>query len=266
MNLKFLSYLAKSGVTNLHPGGYQATRQLIGALQLEANQRVLEVGCGTGATLAQIAISFEVSIDGVDVLPEMLRVASARLKALNLHQKINLTLISPEISLPFPDQSYHRVYTESVLGFQHEKVSLQMLAEIFRVLKPGGLYVANEAIWKKGVPEETVTKINQACIADFGLRQASERAWDIRDWIDRIEETGFSVLSTDFIVKPGHKAGKASFGITKSLSSAITSYYKIGSYLNPKTLTERINYRKLLKKHKADGQYIEARLLVLQKP
>src|SRR5689334_10826514 len=129
MNLKFLSYLAKSGVTNLHPGGYQATCQLVGALQLETNQRILEVGCGTGATLAQIAISFEVSIDGVDVLPEMLRVARARLKALNLHQKVNLTLITPEISLPFPDQSYDRVYTESVLGFQDEQIALRMLAE-----------------------------------------------------------------------------------------------------------------------------------------
>lgn len=266
MNLKFLSYLAKSGVTNLHPGGYQATRQLVGALQLETNQRILEVGCGTGATLAQIAISFEVSIDGVDVLPEMLRVARARLKALNLHQKVNLTLITPEISLPFPDQSYDRVYTESVLGFQDEKIALRMLAEIYRVLKPGGLYVANEAIWKTGVTEEIVSKINQGCIADFGLRQASERAWDIQGWTERIEKTGFRVLSTDFLVKPEHKTNKASFSLKKSLSSAITSYYKIGSYLNPKTLAERVKYRNLLKKHKADGQYIEARLLVLQKP
>jgi ubiquinone/menaquinone biosynthesis C-methylase UbiE len=226
----------------------------------------LEVGCGTAATLAQIAFSFEVSIDGVDVLPEMLRVASTRLKALNLHQKVNLTLITPEISLPFSDQSYDRVYTESVLGFQDEKVSLQMLAEIFRVLKPGGLYVANEAIWKTGVSEEIVSKINQACIADFGLRQASERAWDIQAWSERIEQTGFKVLSRDFLVKPEHITNKASFSLKKSLSNAITGYYKIGSYLHPQTLAQRIKYRHLLKKHKADGQYIEARLLVLQKP
>jgi hypothetical protein len=116
------------------------------------------------------------------------------------------------------------------------------------------------------VPEETVSKINQGCIEDFGLRQASERAWNIEDWTERIESCGFKVLSSNLLANQGSKPGKPRFELKKFLSNLVTRYYKLGSYVSPKTLAQRIKYRNLLKKHKADGQYIEARLLVLQKP
>src|SRR4051812_12911450 len=80
MNLEYLAYLARLGVSNLHPGGAAATARLLAALELHAGQRVLEIGCGTGVTLVQIAATYPVTLDAVDALPEMLRVARLRLR------------------------------------------------------------------------------------------------------------------------------------------------------------------------------------------
>jgi ubiquinone/menaquinone biosynthesis C-methylase UbiE len=83
------------------------------------------------------------------------------------------------ISLPFCSNSFDRIYTESVLGFQDGPLAEGMLAEIFRTLKPGGLYVANEAIWKQSVSQMIVDTIHDTSMDDFGLCQASPQAWSL---------------------------------------------------------------------------------------
>jgi len=54
--------------------------------------------------------------------------------------------------------------------------------EIFRVLKPGARFVANEAVWRAGVSAERVAAVNAACLADFGVRQASAEPWALPDY------------------------------------------------------------------------------------
>src|SRR4051794_30809507 len=107
----FLVHAARRGTAYLHPGGVPATLALIEALDLRSSQHVLEIGCGTGATLVRIAGEHDVSLTGVDALPEMLEVARRRVGVAGMPGRIELRLGAAE-SLPFRDATFDRAYAE----------------------------------------------------------------------------------------------------------------------------------------------------------
>src|SRR5438477_4636942 len=183
MDFRFLVHLAGLGAANIHPLGRRATDALIARLDVQPGHRVLEIGCGTGETLVRLVQYRPARIDGVDVLPEMLRVARRRLRLAGTAGRSTLRRVALGAPLPIPDSSYARVYTESVLGIQEPAEAVLLLEEIFRVLRPGGRYVANEAIWREGICSERIASVNAACLADFGLRQASAAPWVLVDWL-----------------------------------------------------------------------------------
>lgn len=268
MDFGFLIHLANSGATAIHPLGSSATGALIAQLDLQPHQRVLEVGCGTGGTLALIAEHDPARIDGVDAIPAMLRVARRRLRLTLNTNRSRLYLVEPGAPLPVPDTSYDRVYTESVLGFQDEPGAKAMLAEIYRVLAPGGKYVANEAIWRDGVAHERIASINAACLADFGVRMASDAPWTLGDWLPLMKQQGFHVVSARNLEEHIATAGALRSRWTPRLltSAALTTLYKLRSHLLPATRRARARYRMLNETHRDDGLYIEPRLFVLEKP
>ncbi|MGD8623136.1 MAG: methyltransferase domain-containing protein [Anaerolineae bacterium] len=261
----YLTYMAQLGATNLHPQGRRATARLIHALDLRRGDRVLEVGCGTGETMLSLVAHHSVSVDGVDVLPEMLRVAHRRLRLAPHPHRPHLIQCAAGSSLPLADEGYDRAYTESVLGFQDTAPTRALLGEIWRVLKGGGLYVANEAIWKRSAGEAVVAAINAAGLADFGLRQASERAWSVEEWRQVMTGAGFRVLSAQRLGEaPTGRVGDFSWRL--GLSALLTRAYRLRGHLSPALRRQGARYRRLLAAHREDGQYVEDRLFVLQKP
>jgi ubiquinone/menaquinone biosynthesis C-methylase UbiE len=132
--------------------------------------------------MVHVVVSEGVHVDGIDILPAMLRVAWRHARWAGVQERASLARASGT-SLPFARASYDRVYTESVLGFQGEADAQAMLAQIWRVLRPGGRYVANEAIWKRSTTPGQVATIYEASFRDFGLAQASEQAWNVDDWL-----------------------------------------------------------------------------------
>jgi ubiquinone/menaquinone biosynthesis C-methylase UbiE len=100
-----------------------------------AGRRLLDVGCGTGHHLAQLRDrGFEVA--GVDGSPEMLEHA----RALNPGSDIRQSDVE---CLPFPDASFDVVLCIEVLRYLPSPV--RSIAEMARVLKPGGLCLATAA-------------------------------------------------------------------------------------------------------------------------
>ena len=95
-------------------------------------KRVLEVGCGIGTDLCQFALS-AAQVAGIDVSPESTKLARRALDARGL---AGWVMVADGENLPFADRSFDLVYTWGVV---HHCVSpAQVVAEIFRVLKPGG--------------------------------------------------------------------------------------------------------------------------------
>lgn len=260
----YLYHLAKLGAAHIHPLGAAATRCLLDALELRTGNRVLEIGCGTGATLVEIARTHAVRIVGVDASVHMLAVAGRRLRLLSGGSNVSLAA-GRGAGLPFADETFDRVFTESVLGFQPAVEARQMLREIMRVLKPGGLYAANEAIWRPQTTAEQAGDIYEACVADFGICQASPQPWAVDEWRAVILETGFILHYArdldDLVQNAPERVQPADNWPTRLFSLR----NRARGRLDPELRRERRKYRALLSKHYYDGQYMESRLFLMSK-
>jgi ubiquinone/menaquinone biosynthesis C-methylase UbiE len=102
-------------------------------------EKVLEVGCGTGADLLQFAKHGALAT-GVDLTANHVELARIRVGELAVVQQADAR------HLPFEDESFNYVYSHGVL--HHCDEPEQVVCEIFRVLRPGGCFnVHVYALW-----------------------------------------------------------------------------------------------------------------------
>jgi SAM-dependent methyltransferase len=103
---------------------------------LAPGRQALEIGCGTGIFLEQVARS-GAALHAVDLSTDLLDQARRRVASLS-----NVTLARGNAEqLPFRDGSFDVVYGSSILHHLHLEAAL---GEAFRVLRPGGRLVFAE--------------------------------------------------------------------------------------------------------------------------
>ncbi len=117
-------------------GTESALKRLVEQAQLTAGQRVLDLGCGTGAgTLLAKRTHSGVDIAGLD--PDEKALARARKKA----ERAGLTIEFVQgfgDALPFPDASFDRVLSSFMFHHLEREQKPAVLREVRRVLRPGG--------------------------------------------------------------------------------------------------------------------------------
>jgi SAM-dependent methyltransferase len=129
--MKYIDMIAKLGLGNAHPGGFTATLKQLQCYPLQPNDRILEVGCGTGRTACHLAMQgFDVT--AVDLHPDMLAKAKRRATSMRVHVDFAQ---GDACALPFPDNTFDVVLIESVTNFADVQLALR---EYYRVLRPGG--------------------------------------------------------------------------------------------------------------------------------
>ncbi|WP_231757611.1 class I SAM-dependent methyltransferase [Microbulbifer elongatus] len=112
-------------------------------LNLQPGQRVLDLGCGEGRHAIHFAITDCVDIFGVDLSPADLATAAERARpfADNGQQTGRLQLcVGNALQLPFPSGFFDVVICSEVL--EHIEDYQGVLHEIFRVLRPSGVFAA----------------------------------------------------------------------------------------------------------------------------
>jgi DNA gyrase subunit B len=96
--------------------------------------RMLDVCCGSGVVGAAFTGRVGETV-GLDITPEMVRLASTRLG--KVHQ-------GTVYDLPFPDASFDLVVNREVLHLL--PVPQRPVAEVFRVLRPGGQFIVGQIV------------------------------------------------------------------------------------------------------------------------
>ncbi|TGN89667.1 methyltransferase domain-containing protein [Bradyrhizobium yuanmingense] len=110
--------------------------RVMDALGIEQDDQVLDIGCGHGRSLMELAARAPRGhIVGLDLSELMIEIAAQRNRSLIEAARVELVLSTAE-SLPFPDGVFDKVQCVHVLYFWKDIET--SLREIARVLKPGG--------------------------------------------------------------------------------------------------------------------------------
>ncbi len=181
---------------SLHPGGLAGTRDLLRSARLEPGARLLDVGCGLGASAGVAADQFGLDVTGVDAsAPVIERAASLAGDA-----RVRWSMAALP-HLPFADDSFDAVLSECVLSTVDRPAALR---EIARILRPGGaLLLSDVEVDGRPIPALDHRIIGAAlCVTDawrpgemdtaladagFAIEERSDHSSSIIDLADRIE-------------------------------------------------------------------------------
>jgi ubiquinone/menaquinone biosynthesis C-methylase UbiE len=168
---------ATAGITE-HMGGIGATERLLDRCRVAPGQRVLDLGCGTGYTAALLARRYQARVTALDINREL--VAAARRRALRAGVSDYVdTLQANAHAVPALGNSFDVVIVESVLVFCETP---HVLAEIWRVLRPGGVIGINELTLRQSPPEPLHILLQDILHMHLGAEQ---------EWREYLEQAGF---------------------------------------------------------------------------
>ncbi len=173
----------------LSPGGAPELARLFEGCDI-AGCSVLDIGCGLGAIDALLVTEYGArSVIGIDIDPALIAAMTARIERAGLGDRIQGQAVGGG-ALPFSADSFDVVFSKDAIVQIPDKSA--MFAEVLRVLRPRGRFIASD--WLRGgtgpySPEmleffrlEGIT-YNMATLAESAarLREVGFTEVDIRD-------------------------------------------------------------------------------------
>jgi ubiquinone/menaquinone biosynthesis C-methylase UbiE len=114
---------------------------LLQRVDFKAGQRYLDVGCGNGAAALYLSQTYNLHVTGVDIDPDQIRLAQTESAGLNGAR----FMAGDGRLLPFEAGEFDIVFTNKVT--HHVPYWPDVLAEMVRVLKPGGYFIYADIIF-----------------------------------------------------------------------------------------------------------------------
>ncbi len=214
---RFVQYLDTMTGT---PFSQEYKRRTFELLQAGRDQRILDVGCGTGDDVRALAAVVGPSgrVTGVDSSAAMISEARQRSETLSLPVEF---CVGDAHALAFPDGTFDGARTDRTL--QHLERPAGALAEMARVTRPGGRLVVSEPDWETlvvDVQDRTVTRAILALCCDRH-RQGWVGRQLYRLLIDAglqdVAVTGVTLVLTD------NALAETVLGLRKAAENAVTA-------------------------------------------
>ncbi len=143
---------------NEHHG--PVTEWALNILKLPGAEKILDIGCGGGATIARLAkLVPESTLAGLDYSPVSVQETLAYNEELVHEGRLQVVEASVD-DIPFEENTFDRITTVESFYFWPEPQ--ENLKEVLRVLKPGGQFLLIADIYgKEGLSAETILNIRQ---------------------------------------------------------------------------------------------------------
>ena len=161
--------------------------RVVGARDL-AGKTVLDIGCGAGGIdLALVRDHGAGFVLGIDVEDSVLDRARQLITAAGLVDRIGLVKVAPG-PLPFPPDAFDVVFSKDSIVHISDKHAL--MQQVFRVLRPGGWFVASDwLIGHDGSPSPEMARYVAAEGLDFGMASPAR-------YKDALHSAGFVDVNT----------------------------------------------------------------------
>jgi SAM-dependent methyltransferase len=150
------------------------TQSLLAALEhMGEPKRILEIGTGTGSGAAVLKARFPgAQITGVDLSPEMVRIAQTKVDGVTFEP-------ADASRLPFPDDSFDLVAQNNVPVY---------FSEIARVLAPGGRVLITSTLGP-ATPYYTPHKVLTRRFGKLGFDDPHSEQSPPGDWFTAVKQT-----------------------------------------------------------------------------
>ncbi len=153
--------------------------------------QVLEIAIGTGRNLP--FYPSHVEITGIEISPAMLEIARQRVQILG--RQVDL-VIGDAQALPFPDQHFDTVLcTLALCSIPDERLAI---AEVWRVLRPSGRFVALEHVRSPNILirglEYLLNPLTVWTQADHLLREPAEAVQKVGFTIEHLERQKLGIV------------------------------------------------------------------------
>jgi trans-aconitate 2-methyltransferase len=171
-----------------HSFVYKAAADMLELLAPRPNERIIDLGCGTGPLTAMIA-ERGARVIGLDQSAEMIALARKQ------YPNITFELAdAASFTVPEPQDA---VFSNAVLHWVHPPAAA--VAAIAGALRPGGRFVAE--FGGKGCMARTIAAVNQA----IGERDLERRPWffpSVGEYAPLLEAQGFEVRFATLFDRP----------------------------------------------------------------
>jgi len=158
-------------------------RRLLGMGGAMSGGRALEIGCGRGVGTELILGVFGAdSVDAFDLDPRMVAQARTRLSA---HGSRVRVWVGDASAISAPDRSYDAVFDFGII--HHVPAWRRALAEIHRVLKPGGRFYAEEVL-RRFIVHPITRRL---------LEHPQSDRFDTTGFVRGLEASGFDPIATE---------------------------------------------------------------------
>ncbi len=231
--------LAKMGKRVLRPGGLELTRKMLEGLNIQKNDSVVEFAPGLGVTARMTLERNPASYTAV----ERDENAAAKVSSYLTGENQECLLGTAEKS-GLDDESSTAVYGEAMLTMHGDEQKRRIVAEAFRLLKPGGRYGIHElSLTPDDLPESIQEEINREMsrVIHIGARPLTAK-----EWRGLLEDVGFQIKSVE--TAPMHLLEKRRIIQDEGLIRALRFMFNV--IRTPEARKRVTSMRQLFRKHK----------------
>lgn len=166
----------------LSPGGPAEVTRIVADRDL-TGKSLLDIGCGAGGIDIALAATHGAGyVCGIDVEDPVLTHARGLIDGAGLTDRIGCLKVAPG-PLPFPPATFDVVFSKDSIVHIPDKHAL--MSEVFRVLKPGGWFIASDwLIGHEGPPTAEMADYIRSEGLDFGMASPAR-------YRDAMEKAGF---------------------------------------------------------------------------